>query len=242
MERIHRVIGLTSATVVLLVALPVMAVLWLVSRPVDPNLTMPGQFLRKVGVALGRCYRPWRFRIDGDWPHQAGAFVVIANHQSHLDVLLLSGLPREMKWVAKEELFKLPWVGWMLRLSGDIEVRRGDRDSGDRAMDKAAAYLRRGMNVMLFPEGSRSRDATLQPFKTGAFRLAIEAGVPILPIVVRGTAAGLPKGGRNLGPCDGRATILEPIPTTDRPAPDELRDRVWQVMAEALQEPQAQST
>lgn len=234
MERIHRAIGLTSALLVLLFALPVMAVLWLINRPIDRNLTIPGRFLRRVGVALGRCYRPWRFRIEGDWPDQPGPFVVIANHQSHLDVLLLSRLPEEMKWVAKEELFKLPWVGWMLRLSGDIKIRRGDRDSGSRAMDKAAAYLRRGMNVMIFPEGSRSGDATLQPFKTGAFRLAIEAGVPILPIVVSGTAAGLPKGGTKLGPCDGRARILAPVPTTDRPEPEELRDRLWRVMAAEL--------
>lgn len=235
MERFSRARALASATLILLFALPVMAVLWLITRPFDRNLTVPGRFLRKVGVALGRCYRPWQFRVEGNWPEHAGPFVVVANHQSHLDVLLLSRLPHEMKWVAKEELFKLPWVGLLLRLSGDIEVRRGDRDSGTLAMDKAAAYLRRGMNVMLFPEGSRSRDASLQPFKTGAFRLAIESGVPILPIVVRGTAAGLPKGGSKVGPCDGRARILAPVTTSDRPEPDVLRDRVRQIMAAELQ-------
>lgn len=222
--------------VILAVALPVQAVLWVVTRPFDRNRVAPGRFLRGVGVALGGCYRGWKFRVEGDWPDQAGPFVVVANHQSMLDIVLLSRLPREMKWVAKEELFGIPWIGAMLRLAGDIRVRRGDAASGGQAMEQAAAYLGRGMNVMMFPEGTRSRDGSLLRFKAGAFRLAIDAGVPILPVVVSGTAPGLMKGGLAVAPCDAVATILPPVPTVGLTQADaaDLRDRVRAAMSDAL--------
>ncbi len=137
----------------------------------------------------------------------------MANHQSLLDILLLSKVPHEMKWIAKESLFKVPWVGWMFRISGDIPVLRGNSESGGEALAKARRYLARGMSVMIFPEGTRSASAKLLPFKSGAFRLAIEAGVPVLPIAVHGTASGMPKGNPWVRPCRAYARILEPVQT-----------------------------
>jgi len=119
-------LGWVAAGLIILVGLPIQLLLWVVTRPFDRNLVVPGRFLRFVGVLLGNTYRPWKFRVDGSWPAQGGPFVVVANHQSLLDIVLLSRMPREMKWVGKEELFKIPWIGWMLRLTGDIAVRRGD--------------------------------------------------------------------------------------------------------------------
>jgi 1-acyl-sn-glycerol-3-phosphate acyltransferase len=221
-------LGWASAAVILLVGLPVQLVLWVLTRPFDRNVTVPGRFLRFIGVMLGKTYRPWKFRLEGSWPARGGPFVVVANHQSLLDIVLLSRVPREMKWVGKEELFKIPWIGWMLRLTGDIAVRRGDSESGGEAVAKAKAYLKRGMSVMIFPEGTRSRDARLLPFKKGAFRLAIDAGVPVLPVVVSGTAAGFQKGAAVVGPCDAVAHVLAPIPTVGLTQADAgaLRDRV----------------
>jgi 1-acyl-sn-glycerol-3-phosphate acyltransferase len=158
--------------------------------------------------------------------------VVVANHQSLLDILLLSHVPREMKWIAKEELFRVPWLGWIFRISGDIPVKRGDAESGGEALARARRYLENGMSVMIFPEGTRSKTAKLLPFKSGAFRLAIEAGVPILPIVVNGSAAGMPKGSPWVRPCRAVAKILEPVSSAGyRPeeAPrlrDVVRDRI----------------
>jgi 1-acyl-sn-glycerol-3-phosphate acyltransferase len=221
-------LGWAKAALILLLGLPIQLVLWVVTRPFDRNLVLTGQFLRGVGVMLGKTYRPWKFRLEGSWPEGQGPFVVVANHQSLLDIVLLSRMPHEMKWVGKEELFKIPWIGLMLRLTGDIAVRRGDSESGGEAVAKAKAYLKRGMTVMIFPEGTRSRDARLLPFKKGAFRLAIDAGVPVLPVVVTGTAAGFQKGAAVVGPCDAVATILPPIPTTGLTQADAgaLRDRV----------------
>jgi 1-acyl-sn-glycerol-3-phosphate acyltransferase len=235
-KKLIEYVGWTAAGLILLVGLPIQLLLWVVTRPFDRNVVAPGKFLRFVGLLLSRTYPPWRFRLEGAWPAEPGPFVVVANHQSMLDIVLLCRLPHEMKWMIKEELFRIPWIGWMLRLTGDIAVRRGDPESGGEAVARAKAYLQRGMNVMIFPEGTRSRDARLLPFKKGAFRLAIETGVPVLPVVVSGTAAGFQKGGTAVGPCDAVARILPPVPTRGRTQADAgaLRDQVRAAFVAAL--------
>lgn len=229
-------IGYVLVALLLLVALPVQALLLLLAWPFDRNRWLAGRFLRVVGVAITKTFPPWRLSVKGRWPAGKQAYVVVANHQSMLDILLLSHIPKEMKWVAKEELFRVPWIGWMLRLTGDIAVRRGDAESGGEALGKAKRYLANGMSVIFFPEGTRSRTAKLLPFKSGAFRLAIEAGVPVLPVAVNGTAAGMPKGSPWVRPCRATARILEPVPVTGYRPEDapKLRDLVRARIADAL--------
>jgi 1-acyl-sn-glycerol-3-phosphate acyltransferase len=228
-------LGLFVSILILAVALPAQIVLLAVTLPFDRTRTVPGRFIRLVAVAISRTFPPWRLRVVGRWPGP-GPYVVVSNHQSMLDVLLLSRLPHEMKWVAKESLFRVPWVGWMFTLAGDISVRRGDAESGSGALRKARWYLDHGMSVMIFPEGTRSRTGALQQFKLGAFRLALDAGVPVLPVAVSGTAAGLPSGGHRVRPCRGTAQVLEPVAAgsggLDEPLL--LRDEVRRRIAAAL--------
>jgi 1-acyl-sn-glycerol-3-phosphate acyltransferase len=205
------------------ISLPIQAVIFAVTAPFDPSRLAAGRYLRWVGRRIADCYPPWKLRVEGSWPAAGGAFVVVSNHQSILDILLMSRMPREMKWIAKEELFGVPWIGWMLRMSGDIAIRRGAKESGLEALGRARDHLARGVPVMVFPEGTRSRDGRLLPFKSGAFRLAIEAGVPILPVAVNGTGAGMPKGGPWVRPCEAFARILEPIPTAGLKPEDAVR-------------------
>lgn len=220
-------VGYVLVLLIVAAALPLQAVLFVVCYPFDRNRAVAGRFSRLVAVAVTRTFPPWRLSVEGTFPPD-GPFVVVANHQSMLDVLLISKVPREMKWIAKESLFKMPWIGWIFRLSGDIPVRRGESESGAEALGKAKRYLANGMSVMLFPEGTRSTRGTMLPFKSGAFRLAVEAGVPVLPIAVSGTAHGMPKGGIWVRPCRAVARILEPVPTAGLGLEDvtRLRDEV----------------
>jgi 1-acyl-sn-glycerol-3-phosphate acyltransferase len=192
---------------------PLVALTLAVTWPFDRNRTAPGRLLRLCAAFVSRSFPFWRIRIDGSWPQAKGPYVVVSNHQSFLDIFLISNLPHEMKWIAKRELFRIPWIGWCFTMVGDIALERGDAASAQQVMDKARHYLDHGMHVMIFPEGTRSRDGKLLPFKAGAFKLAVDAGVPILPLAVSGSAQGMPKGGPWVRPTKLVLRILEPVST-----------------------------
>ncbi|MCU0668391.1 MAG: 1-acyl-sn-glycerol-3-phosphate acyltransferase [Myxococcota bacterium] len=140
-------------------------------------------------------------------------YVMVANHLSLLDILVLFRLFRHFKWVSKIENFKIPCIGWNMRLNRYIPLRRGNRESIVQMMEACEKTLAEGNSVMMFPEGTRSRNGVLQPFKTGAFELALRSNRPLLPIVVEGTSDALPKRGFVLrGRHPIRVTVLDPIP------------------------------
>jgi 1-acyl-sn-glycerol-3-phosphate acyltransferase len=197
---------------VIVLSMPVMLLLVAVTLPFDKTRRIPGLFLRRIGSSSTYIFPFWHVRIEGEQPSK-GAYVAVSNHQSFLDIFAMSRQKREMKWIAKEEVFKMPFFGLFFRLSGDIPVLRGDRESGGAALQKARWYLDHGMPVMIFPEGTRSRDGKMGAFKPGAFRLAIEAQVPILPVAVTGSAFGMPKGSPWIRPTLVLIRVLEPVDT-----------------------------
>lgn len=220
---------------------PAVALVLLVTWPFDRNRAVAGRLLRLCGAFVSRTFPFWRIRIEGRWPAGGGAYVVVANHNSFLDIFLISNIPREMKWVAKRELFKIPWIGWAFWMVGDIPVDRGDVAGAMKVVERARRYLERGMSVMLFPEGTRSLDGKLLPFKAGAFKLALDAGVPILPLAITGTGEGMPKGGPWVRPSRLTVRILDPVPTSGLGDRDlrKLRDGVRDTIARAIgQEPE----
>jgi len=162
-------------------------------------------------------------------------YVVVSNHESFADILLISHLPWEMKWLSKAELFKVPVLGWLMRLAGDIPVRRGEGRSAVEALQRCRAVLKQRVSVMIFPEGTRSPTADMLPFKDGAFRLAIDTGVPILPLAVSGTGTALPKHGFLFGRAKAEVRVLEPIETAGLTVKDvrALRERVRKMILEA---------
>ena len=172
----------------------------------------------------------WRLVISGDAVVPAGdACIVVSNHQSHADIPLISNLPWEMKWVAKEELFRLPVIGWMMSLAGDLPVDRKSARSGALMMRKAMQVLADGCPVMFFPEGTRSVDGRVGRFTDGAFHLAIKAKVRILPLVIEGSRDCLPKKSWVFGkPAEIRLRVFPPVETAGLHAADVagLRDRV----------------
>lgn len=129
-----------------------------------------------------------RVRVEGldNVPHETAIYCV--NHQSAMDIpVLFVHLPVQFRFLAKRPLFNLPFLGWHLSRSGHIPVDRGQPRKAFRSFDQAAERIRSGVPVVLFPEGTRSRDGELHAFKGGSFYLALEAGVPIVPITLNGT-------------------------------------------------------
>lgn len=177
----------------------------------------------------------WRLRVEGreklPW---RGPAVLVANHLSLLDILVLYALFRPFKWVAKAELFRLPIVGWNMVINDYVRIWRGHTDSIRRMMEHCRAHLARGAPVLIFPEGTRSRDGRLQQFKDGAFRLAHEFGCPVVPIVIDGTFEGLPKTGLTVGPMRARVRVLDPILPGAHASPDELREATRAAITAAL--------
>jgi 1-acyl-sn-glycerol-3-phosphate acyltransferase len=215
---------------------PVILLVRLVTAPFDPGRYVVGFIFRKIAPTMSTMNPLWRLRYSGNLPtNPRRPFVVVSNHESFTDILLISHLPWEMKWLSKAELFRIPIMGWMMWLVGDIPVKRGFGPSALEAMERCRQALSRRVSVMIFPEGTRSRTAELLPFKDGAFRLAIETGVPILPLAVSGTSTALRKHDWRFGKSVAEVRVLEPVETTglvlaDVPA---LKARVRKMIIEA---------
>lgn len=216
--------------------IPVMGASYLRHRG-DPTQRAPGRWMRRLGRVTTTLTPLWKFRVEGDAPPDIAdhAYVVVSNHESNADPFLLSHLPWDMRWIAKDELFRMPVIGLTFRFSGDVRLLRGEGESIRAMFRECRAALDGGISVMIFPEGTRSKTGELLPFKDGAFKLAIDAGVPILPLAITGTRDCMPKGSAWFGAADARVKILAPIPTTgltdaDLPA---LRDRVREIIAAA---------
>lgn len=188
---------------------------FIVTAPFDPGRYAAGLWFRRLSVAQVTLNPFWHFRTSGVRIHDPRhPYVAVANHESYADIFLISHLPWEMKWLSKATIFRIPLMGWMMRMAGDIEVSRGDRSSAAQALAACRDRLGKRVSVMIFPEGTRSRGNEMLPFKDGAFRLAIETGTPILPIAVAGTRHAMAKGSFRFRRAEARCHVLEPIPTT----------------------------
>ena len=206
----------------------------------DPVHYRTGFLFRKLGKALTQVNPSWKIHISGESiSDPRRPYVVVCNHQSMADIPLISNLPWEMKWLAKIELFRLPILGWMLRLAGDISVDRKNPRSGAQALIKAQHILEQKCSVMIFPEGTRTLDGRVRQFTDGAFHLAIKAKVSILPLVIEGSHDCIPKNSWKFGkPSEILLKVLPPIETSkltiqDVPA---LRDTVRSVIMKQIAE------
>lgn len=195
---------------------------------------------KKRKVAHAQCYwwsdiltrfNPyWNIRTRGlENIDKKKTYVIVANHESLVDIIILYRIKTQFKWVAKESLFKVPFVGWCLSLTKHIKLERGEFSSIKKVYRIAAQWLRKDMSVLFFPEGTRSETGRMNEFQNGAFKLAIKEKRPVLPIRLTGTRDAIPKGGRRFSTKIYCTLTVLPAIDTSRLGPgdfEKLKDEV----------------
>lgn len=201
-----------TVLLLILVWTPVMGVVRLFDR--DASRYRTGRLFRTLGKWITRVNPGWKITITGKTDvDDRTPYVVVSNHLSNADIPVISNLPWEMKWMAKKELFGIPFVGWMMKMAGDIPVDRRDPRSQISTLKTAVSYLRNNCSIMFFPEGTRSRSGKLGRFTNGAFHLAIREQIPVLPLVIDGTQNCLPKKSWKFGHAPKiTLKVLDPVP------------------------------
>lgn len=168
------------------------------------------------------------------------SYIFAANHQSQFDIFALQGyLTADFRWLAKKELFRVPVWGTAMRLAGYIAIDRSHGREAMKSLDEAAQRIAEGTSVVIFPEGTRSRDGKLQPFKAGGMMLAIKSGVPLVPVAILGTHEILPKGRLLARPGRVLIRIGRPIDTVEYRQRDKhlLAGKLQAAVAELLARP-----
>jgi 1-acyl-sn-glycerol-3-phosphate acyltransferase len=221
-----------------IVLFPIALLIWAATVLFDRRLTALHQFTCFWASIYSWLNPVWRVRISGREKIAPDVtYMMVANHQSLLDILVLFRLFTHFKWVSKIENFRVVCVGWNMSLNRYIKLRRGDRESVAEMMEACEHALAEGNSIMMFPEGTRSEDGRLKAFKHGAFTLAQHMHVPILPIVVEGTADALPKRGFLLqGRHDIHIRVLDAIPYARfaNDSVEALTERVRSIMVAEL--------
>jgi len=213
---------------------PIAVAIRVLTTPFDRRLVVLHRFTCAWASLYTWCNPLWRVTVHGRKRVRPGV--------AYVDILVLFRLFVHFKWVSKIEMFKIPAIGWNMWLNRYVALRRGDRASIAQMMKASERTLRQGSSLMIFPEGTRSADGRLKAFKPGAFTLAKQCRVPILPIVVEGTAEALPKHGFVLrGRHRIRLRVLPAIPPSafEHLSVEELTARVHALYAEELGEPTA---
>jgi len=153
----------------------------------DKNRSLPNILIRWLAICMLKVNPRWKIHIIGLEKVDKNAPVIfISNHQSFMDMPLLYLLPWQMRWVAKQGLLKIPFLGWMIKMAGHVSINREMKTSVKR-LEKLENILNKGMPVMIFPEGTRTMNGEIRPFKRGAFQLARNLSLPVQPIIIDGT-------------------------------------------------------
>jgi 1-acyl-sn-glycerol-3-phosphate acyltransferase len=189
------------------------AMIWLVTWPFDRNRAALHTFVCRWCHVLYLSWPGWRVRIEGREFLPPGPSVLVANHQSASDILVAMGLGHPFKFVAKAALFRTPCVGWLMQWMEYVAVKRGHPQAMERMLDDCRGWLRRGVAVFIYPEGTYARTREPLPFKRGAFQLAISEQVPVVPVVIEGTTGVIAGDGPWMGPSARvRVRVLPAVP------------------------------
>ncbi len=193
----NRLISVALLTFIGITSIPfyiIAVILRIVTYPFDRRLRLLHLYTCCWASLYTWIMPSWRIRVEGREKVRKGAtYMIVSNHQSQLDILVAFRLFFHYKWVSKIEIFRVPLIGWNMTLNRYIKLKRGDKESIRQMMDDAGKRIEEGSSVFFFPEGTRSIAGKIKDFKLGAFQIAKEKKIPILPIVVSGTNRALPK-------------------------------------------------
>lgn len=185
----------------------------------------------------------WSLKVEGrEKLPMDGRAVLVPNHDSLADILVCGALFRPFKFVSKRSVFSVPVLGWGMRMAGYIPLTRGNRDSVMQMFAACRRELEAGVPILMFPEGTRSEDGVVRPFKDGAFQLAVDTDSPVYPIILAGTRDALPKHGF-VAPLEShvRVRVLDPVyPSEFGGSVERLRDHVRMVIVAEKQRLTAQ--
>jgi len=228
-----------SSIVFIMLAFPVALFLWLISLLFDERRLMNNRWMVIQGIVLTKMSPFWKVITEGrEKIDQNQAYVIVPNHHSLLDIVFFNMLRHRLRWVSKVEIFKVPLVGWEMRMVKYIELVRGNKSSVIKMMEECVKSLREGISIVIFPEGTRSLTGAIGKFKTGAFQIAIKTDKPLLPVLIDGTGEIMPKKGgvifRNRRVV--RIRVLDPISPGQFGTgnPEELAERVHALMVNAM--------
>jgi len=190
--------------------------------PFDPNRTLAHSFGILWAKSINMANPVWKLNVTGqEFVDPQESYVIISNHQSVADIVCLYHINAQFKWVAKKELFHIPFLGWSMFFMRYIPLKRGNVRSIRDSLTSANTWLSRGISILIFPEGTRSADGTLGSFKNGAFKLALENKCKILPVVVYGNENIVPKGKSEIrASVTTNIKILPPVETKHLQADD----------------------
>lgn len=219
MDEIVSMITWLLAIIFILLMFPVTILLWLVASPLRYPDSVVHRWVSFQGRLLINMIPLWKVTFSGKENISCKPCIIIANHQSILDIPLMYLLGGNFRWVSKKSVFRVPLLGATMKMAGYIPVIRGNAESIAVMMSKAEGCLRDGVSVVMFPEGTRTKNGEVMRFKSGAFRLALSMNLPVQPVVIDGTAGVLPKKGIVFS--RGHPVKLRALPVVQ---PDEFPD------------------
>lgn len=220
----------------------VVSVLYLLTFPFDTYHRIPNKAVQGLAWVMLKINPGWSFDIRGADPEKIKEpTIVVANHQSFLDLPLSYLLPWTMKWVAKKNLFKIPIFGWIIFMTGHISIDRKSLRSA-KVLDKLVEPVQERIPAMIFPEGTRTTTGDLKSFKNGAFKLAKRYNFNILPVVLDGGYQAMPPGEWRVRPKQQfTISVLDPVPSEQYESENELKDAVYTLTKQELRSLQANS-
>lgn len=182
----------------------------------DPNRNAANCLAVMWGKSIVLFNPFWKLKIQGKgYLRKNQTYVLAANHMSLSDIICLFCMDRHFKWVAKDSLFQIPFFGWAMSALGYVRLKRGEHGSIRNSYQKSIEWLNRGVSILIFPEGTRAKNGKLGVFKNGAFKLALQAKKPLVPIVLTGTREIIQRGNFLFSlRAKPKIKILKPISTS----------------------------